>query len=365
MPGATFRIGRNPDPDSRLPFLLGLPVSGAAPVVLACAVDWPGAKDAFCHQLPAWPDDGEVLAEVPVERCERRGQAVHLVLRRQQRRRSMFVWTISKGREIIFWRTPGTMASARPGLKVAPARGLDAPLEIAVDARERYAWRFGDQPVTLVRRQLPVGDYGVFDGDTLCAVVERKRPGNLAGDAVGGTLGFALADLERVPHACVVVDGRLSDVFKAAGDHVKPGWLMSVLAALQVAHPRVPVIYAETRDLAEDYAFRWLAAARKAQREGGAAGQVAESVPLFQAGPSAGVVVLDRVGRQVAALRQARAGRAWTASEYAAAFGVGHQTAWLDLVDLVDRGDLAAEGSRRTRRYVGVRRSDRETPVDG
>jgi hypothetical protein len=355
---AHFRIGRNPDPASRLPFLLGLPVAGEGEVVLACAVDWPGAKDAFCFQLGAWPDGAAVLEEVPIEGCWRAGKSLHLVLRRRSRRRSLFVWTAKQGRTLIFWRTQKTMTAARPGLKVMPARGLDAPLTIAVDQRERYAWKFPQQRAHLVRRTLPVGDYGVFDGDRLVAAIERKSPANLAGDAVGGQLGFLLADLERLPHGCLVVEGRLSEVLKAPGDHVKPGWLMSVLAALQVAHPRVPWVFAETRALAEDYGYRWLAAALKRHREGPAATSMAaggpgpdEAVQLTLAEDREPYAVHDRVGRQAEALRLAEAGQAWTSGAYARHFGVSQATAWQDLTDLVATGDLVAEGNRRTRQY--------------
>ncbi len=354
-----FLVARNPDPDSRLPFLLHLPVAGEGPLTLACAVDWPGAKDAFCYQLDGWPSEAEVLAEVPVEGCWRAGKAVHLVLRRRQRRRSLFVWTAAKGRTFIFWRTPKTMTAARPGLKVMPARGLDAPLAIAVDKSERYAWKFPQQRAQLTRRTLPVGDYGVFDGERLVAVIERKSPANLAGDAVAGQLGFQLADLERLPHACLIVEGRLSDVLKAPGEHVKPGWLMSVLAALQVAHPRVPWVFAESRALAEDYGYRWLAAALKQHREGrtaaataGLAGAGGPPQQLALTEAPAPYRVHDRAGRQAEALSLARAGRVWTTADYADHFGVGKQTAWQDLKELVAAGRLAAEGSRKLRRYV-------------
>ena len=61
MPAPLFRIARNPDPASRLAFLLALPVAGEGTVVLACAVDWPGEKDAFCYAVPDWPEGAEVV----------------------------------------------------------------------------------------------------------------------------------------------------------------------------------------------------------------------------------------------------------------------------------------------------------------
>lgn len=378
MNPAPFVIAKNPNPDSHLPFLLRLPVAGEEPLVLATAADWPGAKDTFCYQLDAWPEEAEVVHQIPVASCWRAGKAVHLMLERRLRRRSMFVWTQSKGRTLIFWRTQKTMQSARPGLKVPAARGLEAPLTIAVDLRETYAWRFGGQQVERVKRELPVGDYGVFRDDRLVAVVERKTAAGLAASALDGTLSFALAELETLPHACLVVESRLSDVMKAAKDHVRPGWLMSAIATLQVAHPRVHWVFAETRDLAEDFAFRWLAAALKAEdarasvRPGGKIPGVAEAgIDYGSAAPSGTLwgqpaqrtgeavqrplAVHDREGRLTEALAMARRGHVWTSSAYAEHFHVNQTTAWKDLTDLVAAGSLVAEGGRRTRRYrLGV-----------
>ena len=53
----------------------------------------------------------------------------------------------------------------------------------------------------------------------------------------------------------------ISDVFKEGrrGD-VRPGWLLNVVVALQVAHPGVAWMFAETPRLAQEWARRWLAA---------------------------------------------------------------------------------------------------------
>jgi hypothetical protein len=43
--------------------------------------------------------------------------------------------------------------------------------------------------------------------------------------------------------------------------HVKPGFLADLIARLHVRAPNVPIVYAETRALAEDWTFRFLATA--------------------------------------------------------------------------------------------------------
>ncbi|MBO8140934.1 MAG: ERCC4 domain-containing protein [Firmicutes bacterium] len=359
-----FWIARNPNPASRLPYLLWLPVSGRKPLVLATSGPWPGPKDLFCLELPEWPKDAEVVERAGVEACWQAGKAVHLVLRRRQRRRSMFVWTESKGRSMVFWRTQKTMQTARPGLKVPQARRLDIALTVAVDIRERYPWRFAQKPVRPVRRELPVGDYAVVTDDRVYAAVERKSPGGLATSAVDGTLAFVLAELSRLPRAVLVVEGRFSDVLKS-GSYVNPSWLMSVAAALQWMYPQVPWVFAETRALAEEYAYRWLAAAHKALTE--------PRAPLYEparrptgtqlalethAGDGFGFsasratpAVRDRQARLAAALQLADGGRAWTTAAYAAHFGVSQSTAGNDLRLLVRAGALKPEGTGSARRY--------------
>lgn len=356
MMAPTFTIARNPEPGTRLPYLLRLPIEGEGDVVLACRETWPGVKDAYCHDGGDWPAEAEVVESVRVVACWRDGPAVHLTLDRAQRRRSMFVWTRKAGRTLIFWRTPKTMAAARPGLKVPSARFLDDPITIAVDAAERYAWSFKANAPTLVRRRLPVGDYGVLDADgRLVAVVERKGAGEVATRAVGGTMALALAELATVPRAVVIVEGRLSDVLKAPGEHVNRGWLLSTIAALQAAQPGVPWVFADNRSLAEDYAFRWLAAAAK--WTGAATSTGALPAPAAVQRPLA---VRDRDGRyreasSLLAAGRADGGRSWTVRGYAAHFGISTATAAADLKALAAAGAVRGEGAGRGRRYVGGR----------
>jgi len=355
---ARFVVARHPDPGARLPYLVRLPVAGEPPVLLACREPWPGAKDVYCHPLAAWPagaGDADVVEEVAVRSCRRRGNAVHLVLERARRRRSLFVWTGGLGRGSVFWRTPATVQAARPGVRVPLASGLERPLEIAVDTRERYPWRFGRLPVSRARRSLPAGDYGVFVDDLLVAVVERKRVDDLVSAAVDGRLGFQLAELSRMPRAVVVVEGRFAQLFK--GRRVKPGWLMNVVAALQVSHPGVSWMFADSRDLAQSFAFRWLAAARRAHL-----GEPVAPLPAagVREGPQAfasqlPLPVFDRHGRVSEAARLGSEGTVWTTAAYAERFGVTRHTARADLRLLVDQGELEALGTGRGRRYARPR----------
>ena len=347
----TFWVGRNPAGGSRLPVLLRLPVAGEGRLFLAARETWPRGTDVFCHQVAEWPAEAEIVEEVPVESCWRVGAAVHLVLQRRTNRRSLFVWTRKGERTLIFWRSDASMRRARPGIRVPLARAFGERLRIAVDVGERYPWRFAGRDATTERRRLPVGDYALVRDDEIVAVVERKTPADFASAAVGGQLGLALAELGHTAHAALVIEGRLSDVLKSA-DRVKPGWLLNVIAALQAEHAGVSWMFAETRQLAEEWAYRWLAASARLDApralpllDERALGET----PIAYAGRPR---MLDAAARQSLLLREAEAGTVWTSREAAARCGVTQVTALADIAALVRSGGLAPVGRGRARTYA-------------
>jgi ERCC4 domain len=254
-----FVVAYNPDPDSRLPYLIRLPI-GAGERILKTRDRWPRTAAVYCHPAESWPDEVEIIEEVPVRSCVRRGKAIDLVLARGRESRSQFILTSSKGREIILWQSPRTTKRARPGVRVPTRRAsTHGDLLIAVDSREHYPWRFSRQKATTERRPLRSGDYGVFLDDELVAVVERKSLADLVSCLVDGSITYLLAELAALPRAAVVVEDRFSSVFKL--EHVQPGWVAELLAAVQVRYPNVPIVFCESRPLAEEWAFRWLGAA--------------------------------------------------------------------------------------------------------
>lgn len=259
-PGVTdrFVIARNPDPDSSLPYLLSLPIEGG--MYLKTRESWPRANRAYCHPVEEWPADAEVVEEVSVSLCRRRGSAIDLVLDRRVNSRSQFVFTTSKGREIILWQTAKVTRKARPGARV-PKRRASGLKEwhITVDTRERYPYRFANRPVTTERGALAVGDYAVMSDDGVVASVERKTLENLSADLVSGKLTFTMAELSTLPAAAVVVEDRYTALFKV--EHVEPGWLPELVARLQVRFPAVPIVFCENRKFAEEWTYRFLGAA--------------------------------------------------------------------------------------------------------
>ena len=135
---------------------------------------------------------------------------------------------------------------------------------MVVDTRERYAWKFGDQQATTVKRAIPAGDYAVESDGRLIAVVERKSVDDLVSTIVGGKLWMLLAELsafagESGRVAAIVVEDRYSAIFKLR--HVRPASIATQLAEAAVRYPTVPIIFAETRQLAQEWTFRFFGAA--------------------------------------------------------------------------------------------------------
>ena len=255
---ATFVIARNPEENSRLGYLVRLPLDDGD-VVLKAAETWPRTKALYCHPAE-WPDEPEIVEALPVRACHRRGVAIDLVLERPRENRAQFVFTTARGREVIFWQSPRTTARARPGVRVPTRRASGhEELRILVDTRERYPYRFARQQASKQRAALPAGDYGVVLGEEIVAVVERKTVADLARRLIDGNLTYALAELATIERAAIVVEDRYGALFKL--DHVTPGFVPELLARVQVRYPNVPIVFCDTRPLAEEWTFRFLGAA--------------------------------------------------------------------------------------------------------
>lgn len=253
-------VALNTDPDSRLPYLLRLPLGGG--MVFRTSGTWPRTKALFCYPMDNddWPADPEIVERAPIRSCVRRGAAIDLVLDRPRENRSQIVFTKARGRDAVFWQSPRTRKQARPNVSTPTARAAGIPaLEIIVDTREQYAYRFATQQVSTVKRALPCGDYGITVEDRLVAVVERKSLADLVISLSNGKLRFALGELAAMPRSAVVVEDRYSQIFKL--DRVRPAVVADGLAELQVRWPDVPITFCETRQLAEEWTYRYLGAA--------------------------------------------------------------------------------------------------------
>ena len=277
-----FVVARNPDPDSRLPYLVRLPIDGG--LILKVRDNWPRTSRVFCARVESgWPADAEILEEVPVTLCRRRGVAIDLGLDRPRQNRSQFIFTtLPSGREGIFWQTRKVITTARPGARIPGRRASGIPeLVIVVDSREHYPYKFSRQQAKTVRAPLAAGDYAVSsEAGKPVAVVERKSLADLAGALNNGTLVFELAKLAEAPRAAVVVEDRYGNLLKHG--YAPAGFLPDMLARVQVRYPEIAIVFLETRPLAEEWTFRYLGAAlaeHESERHGPAQVRAAE-LPL-------------------------------------------------------------------------------------
>ena len=259
-----FLVARNPDPDSSLHFLLHLPIGGG--LVLKARDTWPRTSRVYCHRAPdGWPEKPEIVEDLGVLECRRRGPAIDLLLDRPRENRSQFVFTrLPSGREGIFWQTRKVVSTARPGARIPGRRisDLGTDLLILVDTRERYPYRFARQKANTERAALAAGDYAVRNsaGDVVAAV-ERKSVADLAGSLSNGSLAFELGKLAALGLAAVVVEEGYAKLLGHAQGRVPTGFLPDLLARVQVRYPEIPIVFCENRAMAEEWTFRWLGAA--------------------------------------------------------------------------------------------------------
>lgn len=129
-----------------------------------------------------------------------------------------------------------------------------------IDSHEQYPYRFATQQVSTVKRALPCGDYGLVLDGVLVASVERKSLVDLVASLTGGKLRYQVAELAALPRAALVVEDRYSQLFKL--DHVRAAVIVDGLAELHIRWPAVPIVFCETRGLAKEWTYRYLAAAQ-------------------------------------------------------------------------------------------------------
>jgi len=277
-----FLIARNPEEGSTLPYLLRIPL-GRDGIVLKSREMWPRTTKVYCHRAVEWPADAEIVERVPTRACTRRGAAIDLVLDRGRENRSQFVLThVRGGREAIFWQTGRTAKQARPrgSLPTARASG-QTEMTILVDSHERYAWNFSGQQARTDRRALSAGDYAVEQDGRVVAAVERKSLADLVSTLTSGKLTYLLADLAALDHAAVVVEDRYSRILTL--EHVRPAVVLDGLGECQTRFPSVPIIFAESRPLAQEWTFRFFGAALAAADD--ASGAERRFADLVEAGP--------------------------------------------------------------------------------
>lgn len=249
-------IAHNPEEYSKLPYLVRIPLGDG--IVVKTRETWPRTSKVYCHRAAEWPLDAEIVERLPVRSITKRGAAIDLVLQRSREARSQFVITQARGREMIFWQSARTSKQARPNVSLPTARAHGQSLQITVDSGEKYPYKFSHQQAKTRRQRLPVGDYAVYHDDQLVAVAERKSMADLVGTLLGGRMSYLLSDLAALPRSAVVVEEGYAKVFRQPQG--RGSTAAEAIAEAQARFPATPIVFCETRALAQEWMYRWFGA---------------------------------------------------------------------------------------------------------
>jgi hypothetical protein len=254
----------------RFPYRITLEQAGRRILAVRAQSAWPGpGQQIFCLREKSFdPEEAlEPLERVPIANLVRVGRKLAVVLDRPSRKRCEFlairkVAVDGTAREQIFFRTESGIRAhrSRARMELLPA---DHPLTIAIDSGERYPWRFPG--ATVRRRKLALGDYALLETERPVAVVERKSFDNLLSE-VGAlqALHHQLADLAAWDAAALVIEAQYGDFLDES--RLRGRWpavhLARVLAELTALHPKLPIIFAGNRKLANAWCHRFFIACR-------------------------------------------------------------------------------------------------------
>jgi hypothetical protein len=247
--------------NERFPFRIGIEQAGRLLFAVRAQAKWPGpGQRIYCVVEPALDADEylELEERVPIASLTEVGRKLIVALDRPTRKRCEFLTVVKPDADgegtttHVFFRTQSGIRAHRSRRKLET--GADASgLTIAVDSSERYPWTF--PLAAVVRRKLPIGDYALLSGERTVAVVERKTLANLLSDlAAPQALHHQWADLALHPVAAVVVEAVLAD-FLDRRRLAKTGRrsltrVTRALAELATLHPKLPMVFAGNRKLA-------------------------------------------------------------------------------------------------------------------
>jgi hypothetical protein len=257
--GNVFLVARNPQPDSRLPYLVRLPLEGG--LVLKARAPWPATARVYCHRIDElWPDDAEIVDDAAVLVCRRRGPAVDLVLDGPRQACSQFIFTEVRGRQAIFWQTQKTARAANPGGRIPRRRTLTEPVTITVDTRERYPYRFAQQDADTVRATFGAGDYAIHARMGGCSPPSSAKASttspapSVRAPSPSSCNGWPSSHSPQLSSRPATAPSSSSSTSTATGS-------ADQLARLQVRYPGIPIVFADTRRHAEDWTHLFLTTA--------------------------------------------------------------------------------------------------------
>jgi len=228
---------------------------------------WPGQKgNIFCirEENKDFEPPLKELERIPVISLKRFGKRLSIVLDRPKNRRCEFLFLTKRYKtkdgeyEQIFWRTEKALRERRPKVKLTTYhRDI---LNVIIDKNEKYAWRFSESNIE--KAKLPVGDYALKGDDGILAVIERKTYDNLLAE-FGRMAAFhqQLAELSAYKHSALVIEANYSDFLNP--NKIKfytPAFAAKAIAELYALHPKLTIVFAGNRKLANEWAYRFFCA---------------------------------------------------------------------------------------------------------
>lgn len=275
----------------KFPYRIRIKKSDQTLLLLKVQDRWPGPKgNIFCIREEDTKSSQplEELERIPVVSINRYGKRLAVVLDRPIHKRCDFLFLKKKYKtkegeyEQIFWRTQAALRQRRPKVKLI-TRGEPA-LHILIDKKERYPWNF--KGCRLERQSLPVGDYALLTEDGITAVIERKTFENFVADFGNlAPLHQRLGEMEAYKYPAVVVEAMYADFLNP--DKLKfyaPSFAAKVIAEIHVFHPKINIVFAGNRKLANQWALRFFSAI-VSQKEDSLPKKVAEALAEYGSPP--------------------------------------------------------------------------------
>ena len=237
-------------------------------LILRVQARWPGpGKKIFCIS-EGYIHQKEIEDTEPVEECniilfKRFGRKLNLILDRKTKRRCWFIFLKKEYKtrpgdyyEQIFWITQSAMKMRGAGAYI-PQGGKKEQMEIIIDKRERYPYKFAN---ALTRREnLPVGDYALIKDKKIIAVAEKKTMDNFLHEIRGyDILKSSLEELKQYKYKAVIFDSPYSDFINPKKNpFYRPSYIADILADLSINFPDLQFTFFQNRKLANEWLYRW------------------------------------------------------------------------------------------------------------
>lgn len=161
--------------------------------------------------------------------------------------------------------TQSAITRRRP--KVLLSTRESGQLEIRIDINERYPWRFPGSRVE--RGSLPVGDYALLLENQIISLIERKTFRDmLASFSNLPLLHQRLGELETYPYPALVIEANYQDFLSREKlKYFTPEFAAKAWAEISAFHPRLNIIFAGSRKLANKWVLKFFAAVSSHEKE--------------------------------------------------------------------------------------------------